>query len=56
MIALYDLFTSDVGLLSVFTILFIIVMAVYIYHFAMQKLHEEDAALGHSPAKPHSGA
>lgn len=55
MVALQDLFTSDVGLLSVFTILFILVMAVYIYRFAMTHMHEEDASMGHPPGKPHSG-
>jgi hypothetical protein len=56
MVALQDLFTSDIGLLSVFTILFILVMGVYIYRYAMTKMHDEDAALGHPPAKPNSGA
>ena len=56
MIALSDLFTSDVGLLSVFTIGFILVMGVYIYRFAMVHMHDEDVAIGHPPAKPNSGA
>jgi Protein of unknown function (DUF3149) len=56
MVALQDLFTSDVGLLSVFTILFILVMGVYIYRFAMTHMHDEDASMGHPPGKPHSGA
>ena len=56
MVALQDLFMSDVGLLSVFTILFILVMAVYIYRFAMTHMRDEDAAIGHTPPKAKSGA
>jgi len=36
------LFTSDIGLLSLFTILFMVVMAVYIYFFV--KRHAADEA------------
>jgi hypothetical protein len=56
MVALQDLFMSDVGLLSVFTIAFILVMGVYIYRYAMTHMHDEEIAVGHPPAKPSSGA
>jgi len=56
LVALNDLFTSDVGLLSVFTIAFILVMGVYIYRFAMTHMHDEEGGVGHPPAKPSSGA
>jgi hypothetical protein len=41
-VSLKDLFTTDIGLLSVFTIGFILVMGVYIYGYA--KKHMEDDA------------
>lgn len=37
------LFTSDIGLLSLFTILFMIVMAVYIARHAFKHMKEESA-------------
>jgi len=40
--ALKELFSTDIGLLSVFTIGFVIVMAVYLYGFAKKHM-EEDA-------------
>jgi Protein of unknown function (DUF3149) len=40
--ALKELFTTDIGLLSVFTIGFILVMAVYLYGYA--KKHMDDDA------------
>ena len=40
--ALKELFSTDIGLLSVFTIGFVVVMAVYIYGFAKKHM-EEDA-------------
>lgn len=42
------LLTSDIGLLSLFTILFILVMAVYLYRFARRHMAEDEqkASLG----------
>lgn len=40
--ALKELLSTDIGLLSVFTIGFILVMGVYIYGYAKKKM-EEDA-------------
>jgi hypothetical protein len=50
-----ELFTTDIGLLSVFTIAFIIVMAVYIVHFVKQRAAEEMAAgrTGNQVPHPH---
>lgn len=36
------LLTSDIGLLSLFTIVFMVVMAVYIYLYAMRHAKEEE--------------
>ncbi|MFH1659230.1 MAG: hypothetical protein FD131_3491 [Rhodocyclaceae bacterium] len=36
------LFTSDIGILSLITIGFILVMAVYIWHYAMQHAKQEE--------------
>ncbi|MGE5466382.1 MAG: DUF3149 domain-containing protein [Ignavibacteria bacterium] len=41
-----ELFTTDIGLLSLFTIAFIIVMAIYIVYFVKQRLAEEKATGG----------
>lgn len=35
------LFTSDIGLLSLFTILFMIVMAIYIARYAAKQVNKE---------------
>lgn len=56
MVAWVDLFTSDIGLLSLFTILFMVVMAIYIVRYALAKAHDEDAAIGQPPRKPSAGA
>jgi Protein of unknown function (DUF3149) len=40
--ALKELFSTDIGLLSVFTIGFILVMGVYLYGYAKKHM-EEDA-------------
>jgi len=40
------LFTSDIGLLSLFTILFMIVMAVYIGRYALKQVNKENAHRG----------
>ncbi|WP_374328428.1 DUF3149 domain-containing protein [Azonexus sp.] len=47
------LFTSDIGLLSLFTILFIIVMAIYIGIYAAKQANKEGSG---TSAKPHQGA
>jgi hypothetical protein len=39
--ALKELFTTDIGLLSVFTIGFIIVMGVYLYGYAKKHMAED---------------
>jgi hypothetical protein len=39
--ALKELFSTDIGLLSVFTIGFVIVMAVYLYGFAKKHMDED---------------
>ncbi|MHB1373719.1 MAG: DUF3149 domain-containing protein [Thauera sp.] len=36
------LLTSDIGLLSLFTILFILVMAAYLYRFARRHIAEDE--------------
>ncbi|AMC34873.1 DUF3149 domain-containing protein [Janthinobacterium sp. B9-8] len=41
---LQALFTSDIGLLSLFTILFILGMAAYIFFYVRRKVIEETAA------------
>lgn len=40
------LLTSDIGLLSLFTILFILVMAAYLYRFARRHMAEEEQKAG----------
>jgi hypothetical protein len=39
--ALKELFSTDIGLLSVFTIGFVIVMAIYIYGYAKRHMDED---------------
>ncbi|MBI5784740.1 MAG: DUF3149 domain-containing protein [Rhodocyclales bacterium] len=39
--AIKELFGSDIGLLSVFTIGFVIVMAVYLYGYAKKHMAED---------------
>jgi len=39
--ALKELFTTDIGLLSVFTIGFVLVMGVYIYGYAKKHISED---------------
>jgi hypothetical protein len=41
MVAIKELFGSDIGLLSVFTIGFVIVMAVYLYGYAKKHMAED---------------
>lgn len=36
------LFTSDVGLLSLFTIVFMVVMAAYVFRFVVRHVKEEE--------------
>lgn len=36
------LFSSDIGLLSLFTIVFIIFMAIYLWRFVRRKMDEEE--------------
>lgn len=40
------LFTSDIGLLSLFTILFVVVMAIYLYRFARRHMAEDERRAG----------
>ncbi len=40
------LFTSDIGLLSLFTIVFVLVMGVYIGRYAMKHMHEDGESSG----------
>lgn len=47
------LFTSDIGILSLITIGFILVMAVYIWRYAMQHAKQEE--LEHSSPKNIAG-
>lgn len=37
-----ELFTTDIGLLSLFTIGFILVMGAYIYRYAMRHMAEDE--------------
>jgi len=46
------LFTSDIGLLSLFTIAFVLVMGVYIGRYALQHMKSDAQA----QARPGSGA
>lgn len=39
--ALKELFSTDIGLLSVFTIGFVVVMAVYLYGYAKKHMDED---------------
>jgi len=41
-VAWKELFTTDIGLLSVFTIGFIIVMAAYLLRFALRHMADEE--------------
>lgn len=41
MVAIKELFGSDIGLLSVFTIGFVIVMAVYLYGYAKKHMADD---------------
>lgn len=49
-----ELFTTDIGLLSLFTIAFIIVMAVYIVYFVKRRLAEEEDVGGVGSQLPHA--
>ena len=40
------LFTSDIGLLSLFSILFVVVMAIYLYRFARRHMAEDERRAG----------
>ena len=44
--AMQELFTTDIGLLSVFTIGFILVMGVYIYRFVRRHMAEDERLHG----------
>ncbi|QID17203.1 DUF3149 domain-containing protein [Nitrogeniibacter mangrovi] len=46
--AIQELFTTDIGLLSVFTIGFIVVMAAYIYRFVKRHVQEDEQLHRHS--------
>lgn len=41
MVAIKELFGSDIGLLSVFTIGFVVVMAVFLYGYAKKHMAED---------------
>jgi uncharacterized membrane protein YedE/YeeE len=41
MVAIKELFGSDIGLLSVFTIGFVLVMAVYLFGYAKRHMDED---------------
>jgi hypothetical protein len=38
-----ELFATDIGLLSLFTIVFIIAMGIFILNRVLKKVHEEEA-------------
>lgn len=40
--AMQELFTTSFGLLSLFTIAFVIVIAVFLYRFAMRNMREDE--------------
>ncbi len=50
-VVLRELFTTRIGLLSLFTIGFMLVMAVYIYRFAIRNM-KEDERKAKEAAKP----
>lgn len=41
-VVMKELFTSDIGLLSLFTIGFIIAMAIFIFSRVMKNIHDEE--------------
>ncbi|WP_374512893.1 DUF3149 domain-containing protein [Niveibacterium sp.] len=45
--AMEILFGSDIGLLSLFTIVFILGMGGYLWHFARKHMKDEEAHLPH---------
>lgn len=47
------LFTSDIGLLSLFTIAFILVMALYLGRYAAQHMKDEERSHGGSGSAAH---
>ena len=50
-----ELLKTDIGLFSLFVIVFILGMAVWFARYFSRKMHEEEAALKHKPsssAKP----
>ena len=50
-----ELFKTDIGLFSLFVIVFILGMAVWFARYFSRKMHEEEAALKYKPsssAKP----
>ena len=49
--ALRELFSSGIGLLSLFTIAFIIVMAFYIYRYVKQQIQEEEKLAAEQESK-----
>jgi hypothetical protein len=48
------LLTSDIGLMSLFTILFMVVMAIYIYRYAVKHAAEDAKRNGATSRVPHS--
>lgn len=47
-----ELFTTDIGLLSLFTIGFVLVMAVYIFQFVKKHMAEEAKDIGSNRVQP----
>ena len=45
-----ELLKTDIGLFSLFVIVFILGMAVWFARFFSRKMHEEEAALKHKPS------
>lgn len=47
--ALQELLTTDIGLLSLFTILFVLVIGVYIYRFAVRNMQADELKAKQTP-------
>jgi len=56
MVALTELLTTDIGLLSLFVIAFIIGMGFWLYRFFTARMREDEAAARAAAGRPGAGA
>lgn len=54
--ALQDLFTSDVGLMSLATIAFVLGMGVFFVRYVLRHMREDEARAARQPHPPKPGA